>query len=343
VIEKAATEPKHNIMTKFGQNQIRRSNMNSSSQQQQQQQQQSQNEYDTNINQSAGQTLMRSGKHKLIAVKKAAEDIAQKEATISPTSSTIGTAKQPIGHQRKRPPHYSYGVDPPSYSTRTNPHHNNISHRPTVKRIKLTVPSSQSKDEDDEEQTSATAAASASRQEEEIDQDDSQKNDKKDHHISDHPKEKLTDFAYRQTSRVRPKTKKPSHNMRWSKTSNDLKTADGGVAKLDESTGSRNMGLVRIQPNEKKTPICSTFLRGQQCQNPLCRKRHDVPRDYAMPVCSFFQRHGQCLRGDECIFRHVKVNPTALICPNFSILGFCEDSECSMQHVRGKGGTQKLK
>lgn len=130
--------------------------------------------------------------------------------------------------------------------------------------------------------------------------------------------EKLTDFAYRQTSRVVQRGQKNPRE---------------GSTRAAKS-GPRNMGLVRVQPNEKKTPVCPVFLRGVECTDKYCRKRHDVPKEFAMPVCSFFQRQGQCLKGDECMFRHVKVNPRATVCPSFALLGFCEDEDCVMKHVR---------
>lgn len=92
-----------------------------------------------------------------------------------------------------------------------------------------------------------------------------------------------------------------------------------------------NMGLVRV--NSDATPICPTFLRGVRCRNELCRNRHDVPRESARPVCSFFQRHGQCLKGNDCPFRHVKVNSRATLCPGFNLLGYCDDTKCVMKHV----------
>jgi hypothetical protein len=124
-----------------------------------------------------------------------------------------------------------------------------------------------------------------------------------------HTTEKLTDFAYRETARKRQGR---YHGQQ------------------------RNMGLVRVQPNVKRTPICPTFLRGVECTDKYCRKRHDVPKEFAIPICSFFQRRGQCLKGDECVFRHVKVNPRAMVCPSFSLLGFCDDESCSMKHMREK-------
>jgi hypothetical protein len=113
-----------------------------------------------------------------------------------------------------------------------------------------------------------------------------------------HRDEKLTDFAYQQTSNNRRRT---------------------------------NMGLVRVAGAED-APICPTFARGMPCTNPKCRKRHDVARE--APICSFFQRNGQCLKRDTCPFRHIKVNPHAMICSSYSLLGYCEDDYCQMKHVR---------
>jgi hypothetical protein len=152
-------------------------------------------------------------------------------------------------------------------------------------------------------------------------------------------KEKLTDFAYRETGRLRV-LPKVSHNLHWSKSiASAVETPP--TMNSDKPKGPRNMGLVRVAPNEKKTPICPTYLRGWPCQNEFCRKRHDVPRDFATPVCSFFLRHGNCLRGEDCVFRHVKVNPRAMVCPGFTLLGFCEDEACPMQHVRTRTGIQQ--
>lgn len=158
--------------------------------------------------------------------------------------------------------------------------------------------------------------------------------------IKSKPTEKLSDFAYKEVGRVRQQPIMPSHNLHWSKRSNnESENKTNSLPPANKHPKIKNMGLVRIQPNEKTTPICPTFLRGLHCQNEFCRKRHDIPKEHAMPVCSFFQRHGQCLRGDACVFRHVKVNPKALVCPSFAILGFCEDEKCTMQHIHGPKNT----
>lgn len=115
--------------------------------------------------------------------------------------------------------------------------------------------------------------------------------------------DKLTDFAYRHTVTAASKT-------------------------------SISMGLVRVHHDAETTPICPTFMRGILCTKANCMKRHDVPLSAATPVCSFFQHQGQCNKGIDCPFRHIKVNPQAMTCPSFSLLGFCEDEKCKMKHFR---------
>lgn len=137
---------------------------------------------------------------------------------------------------------------------------------------------------------------------------------------------KLTDFVYRETNRVRHS----GGHKRWTKNS------EGKAVGSDQSInhGSiRNMGLVRVHTETSSTPICLTFLKGVACTDKYCVKRHDVPKEFTMPVCSFFQRHGQCLR-EDCQFRHVKVNPRATLCPSFAMLGFCPSTNCVMRHEK---------
>jgi hypothetical protein len=148
--------------------------------------------------------------------------------------------------------------------------------------------------------------------------------------------EKLTDFAYRETSKVARRVPVESKNRKWSLAQGS--TASTAISQPKPST-RLNMGLVRVQPNTRKTPICTIFLKGIQCTDKYCNKRHDVPKEFALPVCSFFQRHGQCLKGDDCMFRHVKVNPRAMVCPSFALLGFCEDQGCKMKHEQNRPST----
>lgn len=128
------------------------------------------------------------------------------------------------------------------------------------------------------------------------------------------PVEKYTEFAYRQSSSVSQRGR--------------------GRGRSGRGRGGRNMGLVRVEPDAATTRMCPTYLRGEPCTNPKCSKRHDVPKEAAVPICSFFQRNGMCNKGDACQFRHIKVNPHATVCPSFSLLGFCDNKDCVMKHVR---------
>ena len=130
--------------------------------------------------------------------------------------------------------------------------------------------------------------------------------------------ERLSDFAYHQAGR----TIRQFQHRTWK---------PGDNSNPNDSVGPRKMSLVRAK--QDKAPICPTYARGIECTDKFCRKRHDVPKEAAVPFCSFFQRNGQCFK-DDCKFRHIKINPRATICPSFALLGYCEDKECTMKHSR---------
>lgn len=156
-----------------------------------------------------------------------------------------------------------------------------------------------------------------------VDEDDQAESDNETEEPSKAPAvEKYTEFAYRQSSQ-RGRGRGRGARGR------------GGAAR----GRGRNMGLVRVEPDAATTRMCPTYLRGEPCTNPKCTRRHDVPKEAAIPICSFFQRNGMCNKGDACQFRHIKVNAHATVCPSFSLLGFCENKDCTMKHVR----TQKKK
>ncbi len=277
--------------------------------------------------QPATQTLTREGKNKLVSVS-------------SSTSSKQVEPKQKFCRLKNT------NKDGASAGRRTRPAPPKSS-RPTAKRIKLSVqPTNKTKEEDEIDSNSIREGFDSSEQslsptgQTPADIDSEAK-----------PTEKLSDFAYKEVSRVRQRAS--GRSLRWTKNENGESSNDidhnKTLIQSAASTGNpnmrpkiKNMGLVRVHPNEKTTPICPTFLRGLHCQNEFCRKRHDISKEYAMPACSFFQRHGQCLKGDSCVFRHVKLNAKALVCPSFAMLGFCEDEQCAMQHIRGKAAVPSL-
>lgn len=154
-------------------------------------------------------------------------------------------------------------------------------------------------------------------------------NDKAEEKVAEQkPKLLLTNFAYRETSNVRGRGR-------------GVLVSGSRSSSGSQVHGSKNMGLVRVKPDASTTPICPTFLRGIACTNERCTKRHDVPVEASTPLCLFFQRNGQCLKRDTCPFRHVKVNVRATVCPSFAVLGYCEDKDCVMKHVR-TGVTGKM-
>ena len=48
-----------------------------------------------------------------------------------------------------------------------------------------------------------------------------------------------------------------------------------------------------------------------------------------------------CSKGDECVFRHVKVRWDADVCPMFERLGYCEDPNCVLRHVLPKKSKER--
>jgi Zinc finger C-x8-C-x5-C-x3-H type (and similar) len=307
----------HTVMTKIGRNQLILSNQPNKDSQEKDNASSTTNSTKTL---SKPTVMLREGKNKLVAAS---------------SSKTASMANAP----RKRPP----PVPLPNSKPRKRPRHHGTrnSHLKysTAKRIKVTV----SHDAESDGNCSDEHASEDCDEDKHPVEGDMRKsadnNGKESTSDSKTTKEKLTDFAYRETSRVRQRPK-VSRNLHWSKSQSTEQDVSIDKSRPQPS-GRRNMGLVRVAPDVKKAPICPTYLRGLQCQDEFCRKRHDVPRDFATPVCSFFLRHGNCLRGEECVFRHVKVNPSAMVCPSFSLLGFCEDEACQMQHVRQRIGATK--
>jgi hypothetical protein len=142
---------------------------------------------------------------------------------------------------------------------------------------------------------------------------------------------RLTNHAYVDTSNCQ----RCFGNKSWSK-------KDGE----SDPVAGKYMGLKRAAVQNEYSPICITILRGLPCTDEHCLSRHDIPKEFAIPVCSFFQKNGMCWKQDSgtCPFRHVKVDPKAQDCPMFRCFGYCEDPQCSMSHVRShrSSGTEKL-
>ncbi|KAG5519951.1 hypothetical protein PMAC_000228 [Pneumocystis sp. 'macacae'] len=78
--------------------------------------------------------------------------------------------------------------------------------------------------------------------------------------------------------------------------------------------------------------ICPLFMKGK-CQNKnSCDLSHE-PTPHRVSTCLHFLR-GQC-SNTNCLYAHVRVNPSAPICRAFAIDGYCEKGiECREKHLR---------
>lgn len=86
-------------------------------------------------------------------------------------------------------------------------------------------------------------------------------------------------------------------------------------------------------PTPERTPACLHFLRGK-CSNPTCRYTH-VRVNPSAPVCRDFAIYGYCGKGDHCNQRHVHE------CPNYANTGACRDKNCRLPHVDRAGQIRK--
>lgn len=87
------------------------------------------------------------------------------------------------------------------------------------------------------------------------------------------------------------------------------------------------------QPTAERTPACLHFLRGK-CSNPSCRYAH-VRVNPSAPVCKDFAVLGYCSKGASCAERHVHE------CPDYANAGVCRKSKCHLPHVDRAGQIRK--
>ena len=89
-------------------------------------------------------------------------------------------------------------------------------------------------------------------------------------------------------------------------------------------------GLCPYIHDREKVAVCRKFLAGN-CHNERCLLSHKVAPE-KMPSCKFFLE-GLCTKGDDCPYRHVKVNEAAEVCPDY-LKGFCPvGDDCKRRHV----------
>ena len=92
----------------------------------------------------------------------------------------------------------------------------------------------------------------------------------------------------------------------------------------------REKGVCPYIHDREKVAVCRKFLAGN-CHNERCLLSHKAAPE-KMPSCKFFLE-GLCTKGDDCPYRHVKVNEAAEVCPDY-LKGFCPaGDDCKRRHV----------
>lgn len=87
-------------------------------------------------------------------------------------------------------------------------------------------------------------------------------------------------------------------------------------------------------PTFERVPTCVHFLRGK-CSNPSCHYSH-IRVDPSAPVCRDFAILGYCGKGKDCLNRHI------FECPDYANTGACRSTKCRLPHIDHAGQLKKL-
>jgi hypothetical protein len=82
-----------------------------------------------------------------------------------------------------------------------------------------------------------------------------------------------------------------------------------------------------------KLALCPLYLK-DTCPLPAeqCSLSH-VADAHRSPACLHFNR-GHCDKEQNCRYAHIKTNPSASVCRDFALLGYCEKGfECEQRHI----------
>ncbi|ODQ53990.1 hypothetical protein SAICODRAFT_34596 [Saitoella complicata NRRL Y-17804] len=79
--------------------------------------------------------------------------------------------------------------------------------------------------------------------------------------------------------------------------------------------------------------VCKHWLRGLCKKGDHCEFLHEYNLK-RMPECWFFNKHGYCSNGEECLYLHIDPDARVGVCPWYE-MGFCPlGPECRQKHVR---------
>ncbi|KAG9032092.1 hypothetical protein FRB95_001953 [Tulasnella sp. JGI-2019a] len=96
-------------------------------------------------------------------------------------------------------------------------------------------------------------------------------------------------------------------------------------------------GTCPYQHDSQKIALCPLFL-AEKCpfkdRPELCSLSHD-PIPERTPICTRFSATGDCYKGADCFYPHIRVGPKKGICRDFAVLGFCDKGAmCEAAHLR---------
>ena len=108
------------------------------------------------------------------------------------------------------------------------------------------------------------------------------------------------------------------------------------ICKIYLKTGSCPAGDacdLSHEPAPERVPACLHFLKGK-CSNPACRYAHVRVNPSAL-VCRDFAILGYCGKGAQCPNRHIHE------CPDYANNGVCRNPKCHLPHVDRAGQIKK--
>ncbi len=93
----------------------------------------------------------------------------------------------------------------------------------------------------------------------------------------------------------------------------------------------------KYQHDPSKIALCPLFL-AEKCpfasNSSECSLSHD-PTPERTPLCTRFNSTGQCYKGADCLYPHIRVGPKNGVCRDFAVLGYCDKGAlCEASHYK---------
>lgn len=136
-----------------------------------------------------------------------------------------------------------------------------------------------------------------------------------------------------------PKRARPGRNLTLNKKKTVVKSKKWEKqCKHFTMTGMCGRGLTcKYQHDPTKIALCPLFLT-EKCpykdKPEQCSLSHD-PTPERTPICVRFNSTGQCYKGSDCLYPHIRIGAKSGICRDFAVLGYCEKgASCESSHLK---------